>query len=654
MVDIPVRRLTRNREVSSTSPSSEFRVSQTLSKKKSATPSIFVGKSASASVPASPKTEAAGHMETANSMLQGRQTYGSILEGYVYTDSEVSESQSLGDRTKDLSLNRIYRDIYYHDPVCGGSIDMISNMPFSDFALGGAKDKKVYAKFEESIQNTNVKQLHTQLSQEYLVHGLFCGTTVFDDKEGTYTGIIPQNITFVDVLPVPIFGRDPLITLQVGEAAKALKAYSGDDRMKEYSDLLSPKDAVAKPNPEDVIYIPRRGLLRDIRGVSILKRVLTVWMIERSLYRGTLDQSMKRQKPITQVTVGEPEWTPTQEDMQAIANNLLAADQDPVGAIFMTRTGVNVSDIRSSGDLWKVSDLESFFTTAKLRAMGVSEAFLNGDANYNSMEQAMTVFIEQMRSFREMVTYELYYDRMFPRISLKNDFTSKRWMIAETASGEDTLEDELYSIAFNRPYMPHYGNDNLYGSQLDMFKETAALRHDQRDLFIPQVHWFKRLRPEADSEYLNVLTTLEEKNIPIPLRVWAAAGGLDLNSILQQEADDTKIREKIKAWVKKIKPAEEEGAGGGGGMDLSAVLTASDLHTLKKNRDYSNMDTAPANLMGDGKRRLSTRKGEKIATEKLHKVIASVAADLNGKLNAINTRLDKAFMENNSTTKHYT
>lgn len=1130
-MEIPVRRLIRSGKNSHTQPSDYVRT--TIAEKKVATQkTVAIVRSKK-----SPKSEekkgtvtANGSLETAAEsnagMIQQRFAYGSILEGYLYTDVESGETQGLGDRTKDIALNRIFRDIYYHDPVCGGSVDLMSNLPFSDFALGGAKDQKVYQKYEDSIQNCNTKQLHPILLNEYLVHGLFCATTLFDEKEGTMTGIVPQNIAYIDCLPVPIFGRDPIVTLQVGEAAKALKNYTGDERMKEYSDLISPKDTTSKPKPEDIIYIPRRALLRDIRGASIYKRVLTTWLVERTLYRGTLDQAMKRQKPITHMQIGDTEWTPTQEDMQQLVNALLSADLDPVGSIFATRTGVSISDVRSSGDLWKVSDLESWFTTAKLRSMGVSEAFLSGDANFNcvtgdtliptengifridelanlqdgnlqdinikvdsryspetavkwlyqgeapvisvktdkgnnitgtrkhkvlvfnnetgetewcklgkiqeddllcistniitrshplllslspfsidgvhkkvrhqvkdiivpeimttelafilgaivsegavskstisigntdldflekikslikqvfniegvidlkskkgtpysinnvkgvstkdmyylrissiqlvhyllelghvesndstpsykyevpwsvlqadeesqlsflaaylegdgsvtdrisyfsksttlchqilailnalginaimskdstrveltvtdsrnlweliskymvtktliygvsgekarnrfgfpitywknlldsrkidsdrygtryrtddnevvtvsyndlrgdkeanfansvrflydiydrgeysgflellkavssnayakfmkmietrynltevisiedagiqkvydlsikagqepayvanglvthnTMDQAMSVFIESMKAVRDMITYELYYDRMFPRIASANEYSRKRNAIAETAafSKYQEREEDLYTLAFNRPYMAHYQQGGaIYGDQMDMFKETAALRRDTRDLFIPQVHWFKRLRPEADSEYLGVLAQLEEKNVPIPLRIWAAAGGLDLNSLLQQKQDDMNLREKVKEWLKVTRPAEE----GGGGMDLSSVLTSKEFSApaYSKNRDYSDIDSAPHNIAG-GKRHIMSRKGERILTEKIHKQIAEVASDLSQRLNAIQKGLDRQFLEDNATKKIYT
>lgn len=423
--------------------------------------------------------------------IRGKNPYGSIMDGFIHTDIEATSGQQMG-KNKDTGISRIYRDIYYHDPICGSAIDLMSNMPFSDFSLTGAKDSKVYSKYDDSIHNMNIKPLLPILSNEYLTQGLFVSTTIFDESEGVFNGIVPQQIDYVEISPVPIFGRDPLITLMVGEAYKSLD--SSDPRMQEYKSLMTSTDGSLKPNPEDVIYIPRRALLRDFRGVSILRRVLSTWLLERALYRGTLDQSMKRQRSITHMTAGDTEWTPTQEEMTQLANMLVAADMDPVGAIFVTRTGVNVADVRSANDLWKVTDNSDFFTQNKLRSLGISESFISGDASYNSLEQAMSVFIENMRAYREMLTYELFYDKTFPRIASVNDYQRRRYGL-ETAQVDDPRQGELF--------------DTGLAPTIGFFREHSALtREERRNLFIPKVQWHKRLRPEADQEYLGLLSTL--------------------------------------------------------------------------------------------------------------------------------------------------
>lgn len=582
----------------------------------------------------------AGDGISGGSMIRGRNPYGSILDGFVYTDIEATTSQQMG-KNKDVSIERVYRDMYYHDPIIGSAIEMLSMMPFSDFKLAGAKDRKAYAKYEDSIHNMNIKPLLPVLTSEYLVHGLFVATTMFDEHEGVFTGIVPQQITYVEVQPVPVFGRDPLVTLMVEEAYKSM-VKSDDPRMKEYQKVITDAQKTMQPNPDDVIYIPRRALMRDIRGMSILRRCIPTWLLERALFRGTLDQSMKRQRSITHAMVGDTDWTPTQEEMGYIADQILSADMDPVGAILVTRTGVSVNDIRNANDLWKVTDQTDFFTTNKLRAMGVTESLVTGEATYNSLEQSMTAFVEQQRNFRDMLTYEVFYDRTFPKIAEANGYTNRRYGL-ETASNfynPDQLE------MFSSPMV----------TQLGYYSDHSSLSREQRrELFIPQIHWQKRLRPEADSDYLGILSTLEEKNVPIDLRTWATAGGLDLDALMSRQTDDIALRKKIKDWLKTIKPAEGEEGGGApnDGLELSSLTMFEEspgfLSRLKK-LDPEQNDIH--NIAG-GKRHIVSRKGAKILNEKMNKKIAEASAAVGAKVNRLEKRMEEKFAELN-TSKIYT
>ena len=94
-------------------------------------------------------------------------------------------------------------------------------------------------------------------------------------------------------------------------------------------------------------------------------------------------------------------------------------------------------------------------------------------------------------------------------------------------------------------------------------RSEADLKHGVRTskgkkrLLIPKVHWQKQLRPEADADYLNVLDMVAGKGVPITLRTWASAAGLDLDSLIRNLEEDAKLREKIK----KLMPQQEETGG---------------------------------------------------------------------------------------------
>lgn len=611
---------------------------------------------------ADPSMVTAGSAEV--SSLGPRNIYAPILEGFMAT-RDTQGQQETGGIKPDVNLLNVYRDIYMSDPICGSAVDLMSNMPFSDFTLAGAKDAKYLTKYEESIDAMRLNAFLPVLSTEYLVEGRKCCTTVFDEGEGKYTGLIPQDNNYVTITPVPLFGIDPLITLDIGNAIKALNS-SKDPRAAEYLKQLpenfrsNSKDYA--PDPKDVIYIARSNMTRDNMGTSIYRRLLTTWAMEKAMFRGTLDQAFKRQRAVAHMTVGDEEWQATPDEMRQLAQMLMAADMDPVGAVMVTRNGVNVNEIRNGGDFWKSSDLEDFFTTRKLRALGISESFLSGESTFNSLEQVLSVYVENMRSYRDKITGEIFYDRLFPRIAEANNYTQKSHGLAMQLASQD--EDQL-SL---------FRDEGLAtsGTSVMPYMETASDGSSRRMLLrnskmlIPQVYWHKRLRPEADSAYLEVLSTLSDKGIPIPIRLWASAGGLDMKSLLNQKDEDMRTRENVKDWTKAIMKSmpggDQMGMGGdpGGGEDggeFASLVTAKTLTRpgmLQRGSEEAMEKYSARNVDAGGKRHLLSKRGQKRAEEQANKKIAEAAASLGQKINRIEAKLEQIFMERNSTTKFYT
>jgi hypothetical protein len=153
---------------------------------------------------------------------------------------------------------------------------------------------------------------------------------------------------------------------------------------------------------------------------------------------------------------------------------------------------------------------------------------VNGLIGGNTVEASLSVFLDYIRSYREMITHRIFYQKLFPAIAVVNGF-----------------------------YQETSASDNFGASQIQYeMNDTTRLQ-------MPRLHWHKALRPEADQEYLTVLTTLAEQGVPVTLRAWAAAGGLSLDNLEASLQEDAEIRAKIKQLSGKGGKggAEEEGGG---------------------------------------------------------------------------------------------
>jgi len=170
-------------------------------------------------------------------------------------------------------------------------------------------------------------------------------------------------------------------------------------------------------------------------------------------------------------------------------------------------------------------------------AAGTEPAFVaNGIINhntYNNMETALSVFIEQLRTWRSAITNKIFYHKVFPMLARVHGFVHR------------SKAEIDHRIRINRG-----PNKNM--------SPKEAMNIPMENLIMPEIQWHKQLRPEADANYLDILERMEEKGIPVSLRTWSAAGGIDLKKQMETMEDDMDLR--LEVQKKKAKLESYEGS----------------------------------------------------------------------------------------------
>ena len=153
------------------------------------------------------------------------------------------------------------------------------------------------------------------------------------------------------------------------------------------------------------------------------------------------------------------------------------------------------------------------------------------------------------------------------------------------------------------------------------------------------------MKPEVDKDYLEILETLEEKGIPIPLRIWAAAGGENIDELINALDDDNELRleiaekkkdliddavkEKLQQFlgienIEDLLPPDSDieaklkTLGGMGSVDRTKK--ARNLEALQDVYDVREYDAT-------GKRRVLTKAQKDNITDKVHHQVAAVLAE---------------------------
>lgn len=430
-------------------------------------------------------------------------------------------------------LRKFYRDIYYYDAVSGAAVDLFSNFPFSDFSLTGCDEKRL-EKYNESLNRINIRSLLPEISTGYLVEGSFVSSLIFNKQTKVFTDLILYPIDDCTVKGSQFYSADPIITVRNSEKLREFMHSSNKQAVAIRNQLPEQLRRVLagsafELDPLTTLYLARRTLPGS-EPTSWLKRVLPAYLIEKTLYRGTLVEVNRRQRSMLHVQMGDDTHEFTPQEMAETVNQFQLADLDPLGAVIGTRNNVQASEIRQGGDFWKWTDQIDTLTPFKLRALGISEAFLSGDAAYSNVETALSVFMENADAYRSYLTYETFYNKVFPLVAIENDF-----------------------------FKP--------GKQVDTSNRSSATYqvNNAANLEIPVVRWHKKLDAKSEENLFDMLEKLEDKGLPIPLRMYAAAAKVDVESLMHDLQQDQSLKQRIaeitKGQVgKKVDMPDEEGS----------------------------------------------------------------------------------------------
>jgi len=448
---------------------------------------------------------------------------------------------------------RLYRDIYYNDSIAGSIVDIKSNLMFSEFTLGGILDTKVADDFQENIERLNIRTLMPDILVDYDVLGGFIGSLLYNGGREVFASIMPHGFENSKIDQLPFFGVDPLITVALPEHLRSTFA-SDSPRVKQLREFLGEEvvkqiaNEALELDPKSTVYVPRRAGSTST-AVSYYRRILPWYLMEKNLFRGTLVNSARRQKGILHITLdGGGEWEPTMADMQTISDLFQNADADPIGSIVATRSGISTEEIRDPTGGWTVFDSKESIDSYKMKALGISDAMLSGDASYSNGDTSTSFFIDSIRAQRDFLTRKTLYNKIFPMISALKGYC-----------------------------LNNRGKLVIKGNQLENLDPlgTMSRLQDGTRLLIPSVHWEKTLKPEGDQQYMDMLQALTEKGVPVPIRAMAAAGGFNLDRLLADQESDLHLMERMAKYqkdlaeVKKKYGIDDSGGGSAGGFASS-------------------------------------------------------------------------------------
>lgn len=423
--------------------------------------------------------------------------------------------------------NKLWRQIITMDPIAGPATEYWKELAFGErVILSGIDDEKVEQFYYDAIEACKIEGNMADLLGNYLQYGSFVFHMTMDESKGYWDEVIVDDLDFVSITVSPIPSQAPIIDLQPTQEDIAW-ATNPDPRFKDQRRELDPVLVklltMGQPiplAPENTMFLPRKAYAEDRYGTSYLTRILPFWIYEKALMDASVQGARRKAGPLYLVTAWD---NAAPSELNLLDEMFAAAEEDPVGGRVVTREGVNVNPIGGGGgDIWKWSDELDVLSSMKMRALGISETFLNGEATYNSMETVLSVFLQKLKAVRTLFTRKIIEEKICKQLAQNHGF-------------------------YKRPQ-----------KQLRHGYRIARKDKADADLQIPTLEWDQPLEPVADREYFDMLVQAEEKGIVVPLDVWAQAAGFDIEKYLDTKDADLQKRKEMLAYKRAMIQQREE------------------------------------------------------------------------------------------------
>jgi hypothetical protein len=387
--------------------------------------------------------------------------------------------------------------MYRHDPTISSIVDLYSDMPWSNFDLVGLEDQSIRSVYEGMMSELSIVPKLQQFTKDFLLTGEFIPHMLFDTKKGYWNRVIAHNPDYIRAQGVGLIMEQPLLWLRPTPEIKSLLS-SPDPRVKKLQKLLPPEVVSAfranrevPLDPLNTTLIARLPTSQSIRGESILTRVYGITMYEDFILNASLAVAQRNAAPLRIFKLGDPDskWLPTQEDEAALAEMLSVAEQDPLAAI-ITHNNLTVDLVGVSDRVLLISREWEFIERVKMLALGVSKAFLVGEASFASSSAGLQTLMERLAALR----YKF----------------EQQWLITKVCK----------PIAQMHKFIKR--------TQAELDHRIRIQRSDEEEYVVPQFKWRKCLEATQETALIQIWQQLQEKGI-VSKRTLASGAGIDLD-----------------------------------------------------------------------------------------------------------------------------
>lgn len=503
-------------------------------------------------------------------------------------------SSTLSIPTDNRTLHGLYRFFAETDPIVGAALKLHTELPLADVGLGQCEDSGIQQHFEMQWDNINVVKLLSDIVAEYYEIGDVFPFGAFNETTYMWDQFTILNPDYVKIDSTWVNQR-PLIKLIPDENLKRIvqtrsPKFIYDQLPKEIIRyVLFSREIPLDPN--NVFHIAHAKRPYELRGKSIIKRILKVLMLEDRFNQANFALATRHAVPLTVVKVGDPTtgWIPNDEELSDVRTLFAAWEMDPNFSIFY-HYGINVEFYGSNGKMLPIGpELERIYRL-KFIGLQVHEQLLSGGGG--SYSQAyINLEVQRQRYLNLQLRLEQFlHGGVFKPVAdlcgfykIRKATSSYGGSSSKVYGNEDTFRKDLLSQFTSL-------RDNQDNEDFQNFVTHKIAEHDQvtnqqeREYVYPEVDWgaMSAITDENLKNYIKWLA--KERPYLVDDATLARLGKLD------RDAQEDAYFKDLQREADRIKRLNEEGLldlaqakstkGGGMGMDGAVPIGGGDMGGL--------------------------------------------------------------------------
>lgn len=219
-------------------------------------------------------------------------------------------SSTLSIPTDNRTLHGLYRFFAETDPIVGAALKLHTELPLADVGLGQCEDSGVQRHFEIMWDNLNGVKLLTDIVAEFYEIGDVFPFGAFNETTYMWDQFTILNPDYVKVDSTWVNQR-PLIKLIPDENLKRIVQTRSPKFIYEQLPpeivryVLFSREIPLDPN--NVFHLSHAKRPYELRGKSIIKRILKVLMLEDRFNQANFALATRHAVPLTVVKVGDPQ-----------------------------------------------------------------------------------------------------------------------------------------------------------------------------------------------------------------------------------------------------------------------------------------------------------------------------------------------------------